>query len=94
MHDNGRMSRGMFKARGVRVRIRGRDNAALSMSDFKQGLFELARRLEPYADYRIKSASLYLTVIDHRSDEVSLDKRGQWSIFPYDCAADRVDQNQ
>ena len=73
------------------MRIRGRDDGPLCMRDFKQGLFELARRLEPYAEYRIKSASLYLTVVDQRFEEVSLARTGQWSIFPYECAADRID---
>jgi hypothetical protein len=82
----------MFKARSLKVRIRGRDDAPLRMSDFKQGLFELARRLEPYGQYRIKSANFYLTIIDERGDEVTLARTGPWSIFPYECAADRMDE--
>ena len=74
------------------MRIRGKDDAPLRMSDFKQGLFELARRLEPFAEYRIKSANLYLAVVNERGDEVSLAPTGPWSIFPYECAADRMDE--
>ena len=80
-----------FTARKLRVRIRGRDDAPLSMTDMRQGVFELARRLDEYGDYRIKAASLYLTVIDAHGDEVTISKSGEWSIFPYECAADRMD---
>ena len=80
-----------FTARKLRVRIRGRDDAPLSMTDMRQGLFELARRLDEHSDYRIKAASLYLTVVDAHGDEVTVSKSGEWSIFPYECAADRID---
>jgi hypothetical protein len=80
-----------FIAKKLRVRIRGRDDAPLSMSDMRQGLFELARRLDELSDYRIKAASLYLTVIDAHGDEVTVNRSGEWSIFPYECAADRMD---
>jgi len=80
-----------FTARKLRVRIRGRDDAPLSMTDMRQGLFELARRLDEYNDYRIKAASLYLTVVDAHGDEVTISRSGEWSIFPYECAADRID---
>ena len=80
-----------FTARKLRVRIRGRDDAPLSIIDMRQGLFELARRLGEYSDYRIKAASLYLTVVDAHGDEVTISKSGEWSIFPYECAADRID---
>jgi hypothetical protein len=81
----------ILKAKSLKVRIRGRDGSPLRMNDFKQGLFELARRLESYAEYRIKSANLYLTIVDERGDEVSPARTGQWSIFPYECAADQID---
>ena len=80
-----------FTARKLRVRIRGRDDAPLSMTDMRQGLFELARRLDEHSDYRIKAASFYLTVVDAHGDEVTLSRSGEWSIFPYECAADRID---
>jgi hypothetical protein len=93
--DNGRMKRRKFKGKskgkGMRVRVRGKDNTPLSMSDVKQGLYELARRLDYYRDYRVKNANFYLTVVDEHGDEVLLDRSGEWSIFPYECAADRLD---
>lgn len=85
------MKKRRFKAVKARIRIRGRDGAPLAMPDFIQGLFELARRLRPYGNYRVKTATLYLTVVDERGDEVTLIRKGDWSIYPYDCAADRID---
>ena len=61
------------------------------MHDFKEGIYELVRRLQPYGNYRIKTATLYLTVVDEHGDEVTLARSGQWSIFPYECAADKLD---
>jgi hypothetical protein len=91
MLDNGGVKRKAFRAKSTKVRIRGKDDAPITMDDFKHGLYELARWLQPYAGYRIKSATLYLTVVDDHGDEVTLIKTGQKSIFPYECAADRID---
>ncbi|MBY5891494.1 hypothetical protein ELH65_31815 (plasmid) [Rhizobium ruizarguesonis] len=71
--------------------MRGKDNAPMAMSDLRQGLFELMRRLQPYHAYRIKAATVYLAVVDERGDEVTLTKTGEWSIYPYECAADSSD---
>jgi hypothetical protein len=80
-----------FTAKKLKVRIRGRDDAPLSMADMRQALFELARRLGEYRGYRIKSAVIYLTIVDERGDEVQIGKSAEWSIFPYECAADRME---
>jgi hypothetical protein len=80
-----------FKAKKLKVRIRGRDDAPLSMPDMRQGLFELARRLGECRGYRVKAAAIYLTVVDEHGDEVQIGKSAEWSIFPYECAADRME---
>lgn len=91
MGDNGCVKVGPAKPKFLKVRFRGKDASPISMTDFKEGLFELARRLQPYGDYRIKSATVYITVIDQHGDEVKLAKSGEWSISPYECAADKSD---
>jgi hypothetical protein len=51
--------------------VRGRNDAPLSIRDLRQGLYELAHRLEPYAhEYRAKRATLYLTIVDGNGAEV------------------------
>lgn len=73
----------------LKVRIRGRDDAPLSLSDFRQGLYQLAAKLEAYdQDYRAKRATLYLVLVDENGKEVRLNKSGEMSIVPYQSAAD------
>jgi hypothetical protein len=71
-----------------KIKLRGKDNAPLSMREMQQGLYEIARRLKEHGQYRAKWATLYLTVIDEDGKEVVLDPAGEWEIYPYKCAAD------
>jgi hypothetical protein len=73
----------------LKVRFRGRDDAPLSIADLRQGLYQLASKLEPYGrEYRAKRATLYLVLVDEHGDEVHLNNSGEMSIFPYQSAAD------
>jgi hypothetical protein len=58
------------------------------MDEIQQGIYEIARRLKPYGDYRAKWATLYLTMVDEDGNEVRLNQKGEWVIYPYKCAAD------
>jgi hypothetical protein len=79
----------------LKVRLRGRDDAPLSIGQLRQGLYELIRRLTPYAsDYRAKQVSLYLTIVDHDGSECQLSASGEWTIWAYRCAADALDDDQ
>lgn len=61
----------------------------MSMPEMRDGLYEIARRLQPFQKgYRIKRATLYLTVVDSDGSEVLLTREGGWTIYPYKCAAD------
>lgn len=71
-----------------KIRLRGKDNAPLSISQLNQGLYEAMRRLSRFGDYRAKWATLYLTIVDENGQEVRLDKSGEWTIYPYSSAAD------
>lgn len=74
---------------GFKVKLRGRDGAPMSMPEMRDGLYEIARRLQPFQDgYRVKRATLYLTVVDADGNEVLLTREGEWTIYPYKCAAD------
>lgn len=75
-----------------KIKLRGKDDAPLSIQELRQGLFDAARKLEPYAkDYRAKWVSLYLTVVDQNGQPVRIDPRGEWTLFPYQSAADERD---
>ena len=71
-----------------KIKLRGKDSTPLSMPELQQGLYESARRLKPLKDYRVKWATLYLTVVDENGEEVVLDRKGEWIIYPYQSAAD------
>ena len=71
------------------MKLRGKDDTPLSMTDMREGLYETARRLLHFQDgYRVKRATLYLTVIDGDGNEVLLTRAGEWIIYPYKSAAD------
>lgn len=72
----------------LRIRLRGKDGAPLSMIELQQGLYDIARKLKPYADCRAKWATLYLTMVDENGEEIVIDAKGEWTIYPYKSAAD------
>jgi len=71
-----------------KIKLRGKDNAPLSMQDLRQGLYDIAQKLAPYANYRAKWVTVYLTLVDENGQEVRLDKKGEWTLYPYQSAAD------
>lgn len=73
----------------LKIKLRGKDNAPLSMKDLQQGLYETARQLQAQApQHRAKWATLYLSLIDEDGNEVQLNARNELVIYPYKCAAD------
>jgi hypothetical protein len=72
-----------------KIKLRGQDNAPLSMQEIRDGLYEAARRLQQYeGSYRAKWITIYLTIVDEDGKEVLPDSKGEWEIYPYKCAAD------
>jgi hypothetical protein len=73
----------------LRIKLRGRDNAPLSISEWRDALFEAARELGQYEpDYRIKSADIYLRIVDENGTEVRINAKNEITIYPYKTAAD------
>lgn len=71
-----------------KIKLRGKDGTPLSMTEMRQGLYDIARKLQRYEAYRAKWVTLYLTVVDEDGTEVRLDPAGEWTLFPYKSAAD------
>ena len=72
-----------------KIKLRGKDNAPLSMCEIRDGLYEAARRLDAYdGTHRAKWVTLYLTMIDEDGNEVLPSRSGEWTIYPYKSAAD------
>jgi hypothetical protein len=71
-----------------KIKLRGKDNAPLSMTELRQGLYDIARELAPYEAYRAKWVTLYLTLVDEDGNEVRINDSGEWTLYPYRSAAD------
>jgi len=72
----------------LKIRLRGKDGAPLSMQELRQGLYDIARQLKAHGELRAKWATLYLTLVDENGETVVIDPKGEWTIYPYDSAAD------
>lgn len=80
---------GKTDSAAFKIRLRGKDNAPLSMREIRDGIFEAARKLTAYErTHRAKWVTLYVTMIDEDGNEVLPDPSGEWTIYPYKCAAD------
>lgn len=72
----------------LRIKLRGKDGAPLSMQEIRDGLFEAARKLAPYEHtHRVARATLYLTLVDEGGKPVLPDGKDEWEIHAYKCAA-------
>lgn len=72
----------------LKIKLRGKDGAPLSMQELRDGIYEAARQLQKYEDtHRAKWATLYLTMVDEDGKEVLLEP-SEIEIYPYKSAAD------
>lgn len=77
------------ESQALKVRLRGQDNAPLSIAQLREGLLEAARELQQYeGGYRAKFATLYLTLVDEDGTPVRVNEANELTIFPYRAAAD------
>lgn len=74
------------------IRMSGKDDAPLTIEQFKDTLFDTARLLLPYhLTHRIKRAALYLTIVDMDGSPSSMTFDQDITIRPYECAAETFD---
>lgn len=87
--DKGNGKAAATKTDALRIKVRGRDNVPLSIPEWRDALFEAARRLAQYEpDYRIKSADIYLRIVDENGTEVRINATNEITLYPYKAAAD------
>jgi hypothetical protein len=80
-----------FDRSSLKIRILGQDKKALSIQQWSEGMLDAIRALKPYEKgYRIKSAAIYLTMIDERGEEVRINDANELAIYPYASAADEA----
>lgn len=72
----------------LKIRLRGKDGAPLSMQELQQGLYDIARKLKAHSDCRAKWATLYLTFVDENGEEIVIDPKAEWTLYPYISAAE------
>lgn len=59
------------------------------MRELREVLLEAALKLKDHeADYRVRSATIYLTVIDENGRPVRLNHANELTIYPYKAVAD------
>ena len=74
------------------IRMSGKDDAPLTIEQFKDTLYDAARMLLPYnATHRIKRAALYITTVDMDGSLSSVTFDHDITIRPYECAAETFD---
>jgi hypothetical protein len=73
----------------LKIRLRGKDNAPLSMAELREALLQAARELQVYEDgYRAKFSTLYLTMVDADGNPVRINEANELTIYPYRSAAE------
>jgi len=73
----------------LKIKLRGKDDAPLTMPEMREVLFELVRILKQYeTGYRAKSPTLYMKLVDEDGRPVRINKRNELTIYPYRTAAD------
>jgi hypothetical protein len=76
------------KSTSSKIMLRGKDDAPMDMQELCQGFYDIARKLKPFGAYRAKWVTVYMTLVDEDGREVRINKKGEWTIYPYRSAAD------
>lgn len=86
---SGKRTTGTSETTALRIKLKGRDNAPLTMSEWRETLLEAARQLLPYENgYRIKSADIYIRMVDENGTEVRINQKNELTLYSYKTAAD------
>jgi hypothetical protein len=73
----------------LRIKLKGRDNAPMTMSEWRETVLQAVRELLKYeTGYRIKSADIYIRVIDENGTQVRINEKNELTLYSYKAAAD------
>ena len=73
----------------LKIKLRGKDNLPLTMQEMRDGLMEASRELHKHErGYRVKSATIYLTMVDENGEPVRINDANELTIYPYRSAAE------
>jgi hypothetical protein len=73
-----------------KIKLRGRDDAPLSMPELQQALLEVIGALRRHESMRAKHVTIYAKFVDETGKPVLPDPSGEWEIVPYKSAADEL----
>jgi hypothetical protein len=71
-----------------KYKLRGKDDAWLSVPETQQCLMDIARDLERFPDHRVKRADLYIRIANEEGKEILINPKGEKTLYPYKSAAD------
>jgi len=73
----------------LRIKLKGRDNAPLTIGEWRETLLQAARELAQYEPgYRVKSADIYIRLVDENGTQVRINDKNELTLYPYKTAAD------
>ena len=73
----------------LKVKLRGKDNTPMPLAEFSEGLLDVIREFKKYEKgYRVKFATIYLTMVDANGEPVRINPSNEITIYPYRTAAD------
>lgn len=73
-----------------KIKLRGQDDGPMSMTEIRQGLYDIVRHLEKHPNCRAKWATFYLTLVDEDGKEVYVNGNGELILHPYKSLADEL----
>jgi hypothetical protein len=73
----------------LKIMLKGRDNAPLSMRELRETALDALLKLAEYeTGYRAKSATLYVTMVDENGTVVRINRANELTIYAYKAAAE------
>jgi hypothetical protein len=72
----------------LKIHIRAKDDAALTIPELQQGLQEAARKLASCKGLRAKRATIYVSLMDGDGDPARVNDKNEWIIRLYKSAAE------
>lgn len=72
-----------------KIKLRGRDDLPVTVREWREVLLEAAYAMKEYeTEIRIKSADIYLKVVDEAGRPVRINESNELTIYSYRAAAD------
>jgi hypothetical protein len=71
-----------------KYKVRGKDDAWLSVPEAQQCIMDIVRDLGRFLDHRVEKADLYIRIANQDGKQILIDPSGEKILYPYKSAAD------